>query len=87
MANNICPVCGATFPKMGKRIYCSAQCYKTASAYQKHSYYRAQVEKTNRSWSREQAGRLYNICFDKDSSDVLDRLADYVYNNYKQRKG
>lgn len=85
MSSRVCPVCNATFERRNKQIYCSDECYRMATKARKSEQYRLQTKQERWSWALEQAREVYKIAHGDEPVETLDKLAEFVYNNYKRR--
>lgn len=85
MSSRVCPVCGRTFERKGKQIYCSEECYIITQQLRKSERYRMRKTQCNWDWAMEQAQELYELAHGDEPVEILNKLAEFVYNNYKQK--
>lgn len=87
MNTRVCPVCGTTFERHHKQKYCCEECCIIATSRRKEERYHQLSRQARWDWALEQAQELYKLAHGEEPVEILNKLADYVYNNYKQRKG
>lgn len=79
-----CTICGREFETSDqRRRYCSQQCAYRARLNHNSSRMRACRTEDKWEWAQREAETLNYLASDYG----IDKLADYVYNNYKQTKG
>lgn len=81
-----CPICGKEFnphiTSKKPRKYCSHECYRIANT--KHVNERKKVKKeaARLEWAKHEAEIIMHNMIGLE----VDNLADYIYNNYRERK-
>lgn len=78
-----CALCGKYFESTDQRQkYCNATCALNARRNQNNSRMRASRTADRRDWAIKEARYLYNLVYECG----VDRMIDYIYNNYKKRR-
>lgn len=81
-----CLICGEQITTRDKRRrYCSDECARRAKISQNNEYNKRNRDKKRIKWAYNEAEKISNIAFIM-GSNYMDELADYIYNNYKQRR-
>lgn len=87
--SNICPICGKEFDPHATsnkpRKYCSRECYRIANIKHVNERKKIRKEENQLEWAKNEADKVARIVITKGGS-YLNELADYIYNNYKQRR-
>lgn len=86
---SICPICGREFDPHAtskkSRKYCSHECYKKANIKQVNRRKQIRRNEARLEWAQHEANKVAEIVITNGGA-YLDELADYIYNNYKQRR-
>lgn len=84
-----CQVCGKQFERHGRQLYCSPECYIRACSERKRLNYTKQTAEDRQRWAKAEARTLMTLIATSkhNSEELIDTLTEYIYNNYKQRKG
>lgn len=76
----VCKLCGEEFdPVDSRQKYCSRECARQAHIARTRQAYQDKIDTEQRSWAHAEANKLAQI--------DIDRLEEYIYNNYSKRKG
>lgn len=79
-----CQVCGKQFERHGRQLYCSPECYIRACSERKRLNYTKQTAEDRQRWAQSEAEKIAEIAI-TTGGDCIDRLIEYIYNNYKRR--
>ena len=77
-----CLVCGNQFEGGGNRYYCSDACAYKAKIKNNAKYSRKKNTEARKKWAHKEAQCLSEAMNQFD----MDKLADYIYNNYQKYK-